>query len=520
MHFQALVAIIRVQEFADAIERRTTSFKHFGRTNRFFNIMLGWIMACVCGVATGALGQGMVQLVNSPGTPVTLQIPGVFGWPPPGGLLFALLTAPPGTTDLRFFTPTDVLASNGVVQGSVRGWAVAIPGWQVGERKAFAIVGWSASLGRVFNPAWIGQGCISGLGVSSIGSGSAGGVDPVTGVTTPTLNPFRILNTGLVLYGPLSPELCPVITAQPSSQSVPSGADVTFVVVAQSVPQPLFYQWQFNGTNLPGATTSTLVLRNVQPSQAGAYSVMVANGLSTISSVLARLVVYPFPTILEPLQNQTAEAGSTVGLGARAGGDSPLLYQWYFNGSGLLSATNSSLQLFNVSLSQAGAYSVIISNGFGAVTSAPVTLSVIPAVDRRPVPGLILSGEPGSTLNLDTADMLSPVPNWAAFDRTVLSEHSQWYFDLTASLVAPRYYRGRQTGVSNMIPALDIHMIPALTLTSTGGATVRVEGINQVGPTDAWFPLATVTLSNTSQLWFDTSVIGQPKRLYRLVPLP
>ena len=49
---------------------------------------------------------------------------------------------------------------------------------------------------------------------------------------------------------------------------------------------------------------------------------------------------------------------------------------------------------------------------------------------------------------------------------------------------------------------------------------VRVDGINQFGPIEAWFTLATVTLTNPSQLYFDVSALGQPARLYRLVPLP
>jgi len=47
-----------------------------------------------------------------------------------------------------------------------------------------------------------------------------------------------------------------------------------------------------------------------------------------------------------------------------------------------------------------------------------------------------------------------------------------------------------------------------------------VDGINRIGPTDAWFALATVALTNTSQLYTDVSVIGQPTRLYRIVPVP
>jgi hypothetical protein len=60
------------------------------------------------------------------------------------------------------------------------------------------------------------------------------------------------------------------------------------------------------------------------------------------------------------------------------------------------------------------------------------------------------------------------------------------------------------------------YLIPALTLTGTPGDAIRVDGINRVGPVDAWFTLDTVTLTNTSQLYFDTSAVGQPARLYRV----
>ena len=63
-------------------------------------------------------------------------------------------------------------------------------------------------------------------------------------------------------------------------------------------------------------------------------------------------------------------------------------------------------------------------------------------------------------------------------------------------------------------------MIPALTLTGNVGDTIRVDGVNKFGPTDAWFTLDTVTMNNTTQLYFDTTAPGQPARLYRLLPVP
>jgi hypothetical protein len=57
-------------------------------------------------------------------------------------------------------------------------------------------------------------------------------------------------------------------------------------------------------------------------------------------------------------------------------------------------------------------------------------------------------------------------------------------------------------------------------LTGNVGDTLQVDYINQFGPTNAWVTLDTVTLTNTSQLYFDVSAIGQPPRLYRMAPVP
>jgi hypothetical protein len=102
-----------------------------------------------------------------------------------------------------------------------------------------------------------------------------------------------------------------------------------------------------------------------------------------------------------------------------------------------------------------------------------------------------------------------------------LTTASQYYFDLTLPLPPQRFYRAWQTGTPSVVPSLSLPgMIPAITLTGNIGQSVRVDYINQFGPIDAWVTLATVTLTNTSQLYFDVSAPGQPQRLYRLVPSP
>jgi hypothetical protein len=199
----------------------------------------------------------------------------------------------------------------------------------------------------------------------------------------------------------------------------------------------------------------------------------------------------------------------------------PLSFLWYLNDTNLISwSTNSDLELTNVQISDSGAYTVVVTNVAGAVTSAPVLLSVIAAVERRPVPGVKLIGEAGSLLSVDYADSLGPAPNWSMLGSVSLTTASQYYFDLTLPLPPQRFYRAWQTGAPSVMPSLDLHMIPAITLTGTIGGSVRLDYINRFGPTDAWVSLDTVTLTNTSQLYFDVSAPGQLPRLYRLVPSP
>src|SRR5207249_883813 len=85
----------------------------------------------------------------------------------------------------------------------------------------------------------------------------------------------------------------------PQSQTVIVGGAATFSVLASGTP-PLTYQWQFNGTNLPGATAKSLGLTNVQFSQAGNYSVAVSNSLGTAASSNAALTVTPPPPCSPP----------------------------------------------------------------------------------------------------------------------------------------------------------------------------------------------------------------------------
>lgn len=105
-----------------------------------------------------------------------------------------------------------------------------------------------------------------------------------------------------------------IIVVQPQSQTVNSGANVSFVVAVAGGTQPYSYVWRFNGTPIGGETNPTLDLTNVDSGDAGAYSCVItdANGqiLTSNNAVLTVNIVAvavfavplssdPFPLIVD-----------------------------------------------------------------------------------------------------------------------------------------------------------------------------------------------------------------------------
>jgi hypothetical protein len=71
--------------------------------------------------------------------------------------------------------------------------------------------------------------------------------------------------------------MAPVITMQPTNQTVSVGSTASFSVTATGSPT-LYYQWYGPGESvIVGAINPTLTLSNVQPANAGAYFVLVSN---------------------------------------------------------------------------------------------------------------------------------------------------------------------------------------------------------------------------------------------------
>jgi len=85
----------------------------------------------------------------------------------------------------------------------------------------------------------------------------------------------------------------PMILGQPETTNVVANANeyATFSVVAIGEPSPA-YQWKHEGTNVPGATSSSYTITNVQTTDATNYFVVVTNTSGSVTSMVASLIVH------------------------------------------------------------------------------------------------------------------------------------------------------------------------------------------------------------------------------------
>ena len=287
--------------------------------------------------------------------------------------------------------------------------------------------------------------------------------------------------------------------------------------------------WQWSLSRAPSASSVSLSSANIRnptftPDVPDLY-VFRLKATNAAGAVCIRTLAFTAmpeaPILATPPLTRTAEIGSVVFFSVEATNTPPeaTSYQWYFSGANALGgATNASLELTNVQPAQAGAYTVVVTNILGAVTSDPALLSVIPPVERRVVPALHLPGGAASLLHLEYAASLAAPPAWSAFTNVPLVGAPQLCFDLSQPQPTQRFFRAWQT--NGPPPLLHLSLATEIPLTGAVGTSVRIDYISVYGPTNAWVTLDTVTLTNSPQLYFDVTAFRQAPRLYRLVASP
>ena len=322
----------------------------------------------------------------------------------------------------------------------------------------------------------------------------------------------RIVN-GTVDLGAYEFQNSPFIEVQPTNQTAPFGLpSLSFSVVAVG-PGTLTYQWLFNGTNIGGATNSTLTLNFLQYSNAGTYSVVVTNGFgATLSSNAVLTVVPPTPpSFVSQPTNQIVPAGTNVILTALATGAPAPAYQWYFNGVALTDdshytgTTGTNLQVSGVQTGDTGNYFVIATNIGGAATSlvATVTVLIPPALVLQPVSQTLPQG---STVTF-TAAVSGGAPlnyQWF-FNGTPLTDGGQFNGTATTNLTISNLQFTNNGNcvllVTNPVGSA-ISTTAVLTVLSPPAMTLQPSGLNVLLGSNASFSAVAVGTAPLSYQWY------------------
>jgi len=333
--------------------------------------------------------------------------------------------------------------------------------------------------------------------------------------------------------------LVPVIWTHPSHLYANEGEMAEFSVEAESSIGPA-YQWLFNGSPIPGQTHAILTLPNVQPADAGQYSVIVSNalGLVTSSNAVLRVNQYPIadasltPTLYISPNDTDAIVTLDGSLSSDPDGD-PLTYLWLSTIKNQPSTLLATDVVATVSLPVGdNAISLLVDDGMARDTNN-VTVTVLTtaeAVER--VIELVNASDLRhkqpllATLNavlasIEHGNCHSALGQLGAFQNKVQAQ-------VTEAALATELF----AGAAQVIAALNCDgasrvaaKIRSLKRQANGRLQLQIEGAaNQVYFIEAstnlvdWQAIGTTTLSADGTFEFqDAEAVNHPRRFYRLV---
>ena len=226
----------------------------------------------------------------------------------------------------------------------------------------------------------------------------------------------------------LTIETPPIITTLSQDQQLAIGGNVDLSVVAVGTP-PLSYQWKLEGIIIPGGTTETLSLVNLDGNDAGQYTVEISNSAGSTVSDSIQVSVAAVPQIVSHPSSKNIGLNARLILSVSATG-SELGYQWYQDDEPLDGENDAVLVVEDASSINAGLYHVTVTNSAGDAKSdvAEVVVVAAPDILTQPVGGFApLDGD--FSLNVEAKGAGELTYQWR-LDGVVLDGQNQKDLDL------------------------------------------------------------------------------------------
>jgi hypothetical protein len=137
-----------------------------------------------------------------------------------------------------------------------------------------------------------------------------------------------------------------------------------------------------------------LVLDYAQVEHGGVYDVLVSNPAGSILSPAAILSVPAAPQLIGPVADQGVPPNTSVTISVIVRASPPISYQWRLNGVPLQGINSSSFTIPSPGLSDAGEYSVLVSNPLGSLISSGYLSVLVPATfTLQPVSQTVVEGD-------------------------------------------------------------------------------------------------------------------------------
>jgi hypothetical protein len=279
------------------------------------------------------------------------------------------------------------------------------------------------------------------------GSPAAGFIPGVPGVSFPLTDEalqLRSTPTGAGAFelNPFQSGSVPSLSGvTPATNAVGAGTTATFSVTATGGAN-FGLQWLLDGTNIinnghyVGTTSNVLTVKDVSFADEGIYTLVASPTLQVGSnSATGELILTNPPVITQQLAGVIRPIGSVVTLVFGVKAPASFGYQWFFDGAPLAPATNitgldSNILTINPAFAtNAGSYSVIVTNDFGASKTSAVVRLILNPDKTKPTITI--------TSKLSNVRTNNPVMAGTCFDNAQVAYVQYWLTNINTGLVPP-----------------------------------------------------------------------------------